>query len=202
MYFASRAKARDVVSSPLLLEVYTVRIFKTSDFRIGMRKLKSILAICIGFVIWQIIRIPFPDLEVHPIFVYIYGMLEIRETSEKTKTMGILRLKATAVGLLVGLPLLAVFAYFEGSMQPEWLEIGFHLLLILVGTLITLTLGKIVGCGALTGVAAMVFIIMMVSHADNEWYFYAVLRALQTIIGIAVAWLLNVKLFPYTSDQQ
>ncbi len=179
-----------------------MRIFKESDFRIGMRKIKSILAICIGFAIWQIIRIPFPDLEVHPIFVYLYGMLEIRETSEKTKMMGIRRLKATAVGLLVGLPVLAIFIYLREFIKPEWLQIGFQLLLILVGTLLTLTLGKIVGCDTLTGIAAMVFIIMMVSHVNHERYFHAVLRASQTIIGISVAWLLNVKLFPYSGENQ
>ena len=177
-------------------------ILKDSNFYIGMRKIKSILAIIIGFAIWQIVRIPFPDLEVHPIFVYLYGMLEIRETSEKTKIMGIRRLKATAVGLLVGLPMLALYIYLQEFIQPQWMQIGLHLLLILVGTLITLTLGKIVGCGTLTGVAAVVFIIMMVSHADHERYFYAVLRALQTVIGVAVAWLLNVKLFPYSGDNQ
>lgn len=179
-----------------------MRLFKNSDFHIGMRKVKSLLAICIGFVVWQMIRIPFPDLEVHPIFVYLYGMLEIRESSEKTKMMGTRRLKATLVGLLVGLPMLALFIYLQKFIQPQWLEIGVQLLLILVGTLLTLTLGNIVGCGSLTGVAAVVFIIMMVSHVDNERYFYAVLRASQTIIGISVAWLLNVKLLPYSGDDQ
>lgn len=179
-----------------------VSIFKGNHYRIGMRKIKSILAICIGFAIWQLIRIPFPDLEVHPIFVYLYGMLEIRETSEKTKTMGVLRIKATAVGLLVGLPMLALLIFLQPFIEPGWLLTGFQLLLILIGVLLALTLGKIVGCGALTGIAAMVFIIMMVSHADNEWYLYAVLRALQTAIGVFVAWLLNVKLFPYSGDQQ
>ena len=38
--------------------------------------------------------------EVHPIFIYIYGMMEIRETSEKTKENGKMRILATltAVG--------------------------------------------------------------------------------------------------------
>ena len=177
-------------------------IFKGDHYRIGMRKVKSILAICIGFVIWQLIRIPYPDLEVHPIFVYLYGMLEIRETSEKTKMMGVRRIKSTAVGLLVGLPMLALLILLQPFIETGWLLTGFQLLLILVGVLLSLTIGKLVGCDTLTGIAAMVFIIMMVSHGDNEWYLYAVLRALQTVIGVFVAWLLNVKLFPYSGDQQ
>ena len=56
---------------------------------VGLRKLKGILAIFIGFWIWQGIRLFFPDLEIHPMFVYIYGFLEIRETSDRTKDFGI-----------------------------------------------------------------------------------------------------------------
>jgi len=53
---------------------------------IGTRKVKSILAIFVGFCLWQTLRLFLPELEVHPIFIYIYGMIEIRETSEKPKT--------------------------------------------------------------------------------------------------------------------
>ena len=38
-----------------------------------------------GFCLWQLIRLFVPGLEVHPIFIYIYGMMEIRETSEKKR---------------------------------------------------------------------------------------------------------------------
>ena len=55
---------------------------------IGMRKVKSALALLASFLFWQVVRLIFPSLEVHPIFIYIYGMIEIRETSEKTKDYG------------------------------------------------------------------------------------------------------------------
>ena len=68
---------------------------------VGMRKVKR--------VFWLFLRLlplaadsPFvPGLEVHPIFIYIYGMMEIRETSEKTKENGKMRILATltAVGV-------------------------------------------------------------------------------------------------------
>ena len=41
----------------------------------------------------------------------------------------------------------------------------------------------------------MVFIILMIS--DGNRYVYATLRALQTILGVFVAWVINVRLFPY-----
>ena len=34
---------------------------------VGLRKVKSLIAIFAGFWIWQLVRLAFPDLEVHPI---------------------------------------------------------------------------------------------------------------------------------------
>lgn len=42
-----------------------------------------------------------------------------------------------------------------------------------------------------------VFIILMISHADDECYIYSALRTIQTFVGVFTAWLINVKLFPY-----
>ena len=164
---------------------------------IGMRKLKSLLAILIGFFIWQGIRLLFPDLEVHPIFIYIYGLLEVRDSSEKTRTLGVQRIKATVVAMLVGLPMLFLRILIHSNIEPDALVIALDLAIILIGTLLTLQIGERFACGALTGLAAVIYIILLISHADDGRYLYAVLRAFQTVIGVAVAWLVNVFLFPY-----
>ena len=58
---------------------------------VGMRKVKSILALLAAFLIWQPFRLLYPDLEVHPIFIYIYALLEIRDNSAKTVSLAITR---------------------------------------------------------------------------------------------------------------
>ncbi len=164
---------------------------------IGMRKVKSLLAILIGFIIWQMIRLIFPDLEIHPIFIYMYALLEIRGTSEKTKTLGIQRIKATFVAIAVGMPMLVLRIWLHSQLVNSWAVTALDMVMILVGVLITLQLGQKIGCGDLTGLASVVFIILLVSHADDNRYLYAVLRAFQTVIGVFTAWLLNVILLPY-----
>ena len=67
---------------------------KQSVTHIGMRKWKSVLAIFISFLLWQLIRLVFPELEVHPIYMYIYSFLEIRDSSEKTVEFSGKRIKA------------------------------------------------------------------------------------------------------------
>lgn len=164
---------------------------------IGLRKVKSLLAIFVGFWIWQLVRVFFPGLEVHPIFIYIYGVIEIRGTSEKTVELGSLRIRATFVAIAIALPLIALQIFLQGLIEPQWGRIGVELTLLLLGTLVALTVAEKAGCKTLCGLAAVYLIVLMVSHADGERYLYSVLRACQTILGVFVAWLINVKLFPY-----
>ncbi len=169
---------------------------------IGMRKLKSLLAIVVGFLIWQMLRLFFPDLEAHPLFIYIYGFLEVRDTSEKTKTFGMQRIKATAVALTIGLPILPLRIWIHSGLDYGSVIALLDLVLILVGALAVLQLAERIRCGAMTGLAVAIYIILFLYHADDTRWLYSVLRALQTVIGVLVAWLVNVVLFPYPGKKE
>ena len=164
---------------------------------IGLRTAKSLLAIFVGFWIWQLVRCIYPDLEVHPIYIYIYGLIEIRDSSEKTLDFGTRRLKATAVAMCVGLPMLALVEWLQSLTTVAWVLTAIELGCLLLGVLLALLLAQKIGCKTFCGLAAAILIVLMVSHADDGRYLYAVLRAFQTVVGVFVAWLINVKLFPY-----
>jgi len=164
---------------------------------IGKRKIKSLLAVLMGFCLWQIVRLFFPGLEVHPLYIYLYGIIEIRDSSAKTMEMGQRRIKATFVGLGLGLPVLALAEYLRGLMPTDLLRSLIELALILLGVLAALMIAELLGCESFCGIAAIIFVIMMVSHSHGEQYIYSVLRAVQTTMGVFVAWLINVKWFPY-----
>jgi len=168
---------------------------------IGMRKVKSVFAVFVGFWVWQLIRLFVPELEVHPIYIYIYGLIEMRETSEKTVNFGKLRIKSTAVALLVGLPILLLSDYLQTLTQLPWLQTGIELAFVLLGALIVLCVAELAGCKNFCGLAAAILIILLISHSINEPLVYAVLRSAQTVIGVSVAWLINVKLFPYSGKK-
>ena len=160
-----------------------------------MRKVKSVLALLAAFLIWQPFRLIYPDLEVHPIFIYIYALLEIRDNSAKTVNFGKVRIKATILALALGLPALALrdelLALAGGAVWEPFVEIA----VLLLGVLLTLIASEKLGYQEFCGFAAVVFIILMIS--DGNRYVYATLRALQTILGVFVAWIINVRLFPY-----
>lgn len=173
-----------------------------SHIHIGMRKWKSLLAIFISFWAWQLIRLVFPDLEVHPIYMYIYGLIEIRDTSEKTVDFGSRRLKATLSAFLVGLPLLALVDVAKGFVSAEWAFVAIDLLFVMIGVLIVFAVAQKMGCKTFCGIAAIIYIILLVSHSDDGRYIYCLLRAFQTVLAVGIAWLLNVKLFPYHGKER
>lgn len=163
---------------------------------IGMRKIKSILAIFVGFCLWQILRLFIPELEVHPIFIYIYGMIEIRETSAKTMDYGKMRIMATFTAIVIGLPVMFLYDWGKPLLAQSlhiWLEIG----ILILGALLVLIVAELVKCRVYCGLAAAIYMILMISHFESSMYLYSVMRAFQTIIGVSIAWFINVKLLPY-----
>jgi len=164
---------------------------------VGLRKLKSLLAIFVGFWVWQLIRLILPGLEVHPLYIYIYGMIEMRDSSRKTADMGKDRIKATFAAIGVGLPFLFLERWLTGLVTISWVVVAIELALLLVGVLLSLILAEKVKCHAYCGLCAAIFIIFMLTQKAGEPIYYSILRASQTIIGVFIAWLINVKLFPY-----
>ena len=164
---------------------------------VGLRKLKSLLAIFVGFWIWQLIRLIFPSLEVHPLYIYIYGLVEIRDSSRKTTDMGKDRIKATFVAIGVSLPILFLDRWMISLVNLAWIATGIELVLLLLGVLLTLILAEKAQCHAYCGLCAATFIIFILTQKNGEPIYYSILRSSQTLIGVFIAWLINVKLFPY-----
>lgn len=164
---------------------------------IGMRKWKSVLAVFVGFWVWQLIRLLVPGLEVHPIYMYIYGVIEMRETSEKTVSFGLLRIKSTFAAIGVGLPMIFLSSLLLPLSEAAWVRLIIEMAAILIGTLLVLIVAEWIGCKSFCGLAAAIFIILVVLHTDGEPLTYSLLRAAQTVLGVFIAWVINVKLLPY-----
>ena len=164
---------------------------------IGMRKVKSILAIFVGFCLWQLLRLFLPELEVHPIFIYIYGMIEIRETSEKTVDYGKMRILATVTAIIVSLPFMLLSDIVQPLLPQSWMRTLLQISVLLTSTLLVLCAAEWVHCRVYCGLAAAICIILLISHFESSVYLYSVMRAFQTVIGVFVAWFINVKLLPY-----
>lgn len=169
---------------------------------IGMRKVKSLLSVSVAFVIWQIIRLFIPVLEAHPVFAYIYAIVEMRESAEKTKNFGKLRIIATLTGLLVGLIFVAISLFVTKKITGEFLKTVVEFILVLAATLCSLCLAEAVRCKNFCGIAAIITVICMISHNEENVYLYAVMRVVQTLIGILSAMLINTFITKKRENEQ
>lgn len=169
-----------------------------NPLHIGMRKIKSILVLIVVFAVWQVIRSVIPKLEVHPIYAYIYAVIEMRETTEKTKIFGIRRIIVTIIGLGIGL----LFIFFSNHIVAEFFnpQVKFYVdfILILIATLLSLCIAETLHCENFCGLAAVITIIFMVAHTDDKQYIYAIMRILQTVMGVCIAFIIN----KYVSNPQ
>lgn len=169
----------------------------------GMRKIKSLLAVALSFAVWQVVRIWFPQFDVHPLFGYLYAVIEMRESLEKTKLFGKRRIKATLLGLAVGmsaLPLTIAYGTYAGEGLRFLLV---DMTVILLGILITLWLAELLRCENFCGIAAIIFIICLVRDKDSNVniYLYAVLRVFQTLLGVFSAWTVNALICPHSETK-
>lgn len=138
-----------------------------------------------------------PGLEVHPIFIYIYGMMEIRETSEKTKENGKMRILATLTAVGVGLPIMFLTDWLWGQLPAQAYRHWVEAFILLAGSLLVLCAAELLGCHAFCGLATAIYIVLIVSHFESSMYLYSFMRAIQTILAVLIAWFINVKLLPY-----
>ena len=159
---------------------------------IGMRKIKSILAVFLSFLGWQALRIFMPALETHPIFAYVYSIIEMRESAQKTKDFGKLRIIATVIGLIVGLAFVFCTVYATSYITSDMLKAFVELLLILLASLCSLVLAEISGCKDFCGAAAIITVVCMVSRTQDDIYLYAIMRVVQTMIGVLSAVMINL----------
>lgn len=163
---------------------------------IGMRKVKSVLVLFVGFWLWQGVRLVFPSLDVHPLFIYMYGLLEIRDSSEATADRGRPQIKTTFIALGVGLALVVASELIKGRLPLGWPQTAAELCMLMAGVVVMFLVAEYTDCKEYSGMAASIVLIMLIP-GDGQKLLYALQRGVQTVTGIFLAWLINVKLLPY-----
>lgn len=168
----------------------------------GKRKIKSVLAILACFLIWQLIRFlsgrffNFGELNVHPYYAYMYAVLEMRRTLELAKRNGKIRIKNLFISSVIAFVFIALTSSFRPYITSELLWTVLEITVVMLGVLCCLFLAELFGCGNLCGPAATTFIVLIINHMDDSnVYFYAFMRLVQTVIGVAVAFYINKFIF-------
>lgn len=143
---------------------------------LGMRTIKTALVVFISFVVSSLIN---DELS----FALIYGSVIAIETSvvSSVKT-GYNRILGTAVGGVIGL--IMTYVPFYGGLT------------LALGVVVTILVGNLLDIKKATGIAITLVIIIIIGSKGEAPAVYALQRTLDTLIGILIATVVNLLIYP------
>lgn len=169
---------------------------------VGMRNIKSALSVLIMFLVWQAVRLYFTELDMHPLYGYLTVLLAMRDTVDNSLNYGKMRIKTTFIGLAIGLAFIAINIRLQEIASSEYMGNIYELILIVVGTSVSLHAAYLLKSKNLCAIAGAVFLVSIVRRDSDSRYLYAVLRVFQTIIGLGVSLVINKYVFPYKKQKE
>lgn len=157
--------------------------------KIGLRNIKTALAVCICMLIFQLIN------RENPFFACIAAVFCMKDTVASSVSMGKNRIIGTIIGGILGIIVIYIsdLVPFLYKITPIVTGLGI-VIVIYICTLIKRNGSVIISC--------IVFIGIMINYSSQvDSYLYAINRSFDTFIGIIVAILIN-KYFNPPEEKQ
>lgn len=143
---------------------------------IGMRTIKTALVVIISYIVSSLIN---EELS----FALIYAAVICVETSVVSSVkIGYNRVLGTVIGGVIGLIMNYVPLYGGITMA--------------IGIIITIMFTNLLNIKKATGIAITLVVIIIIGSTDTSPAIYAMQRTLDTIIGIVIATLVNMVIYP------
>ncbi|MBO1265761.1 aromatic acid exporter family protein [Proteiniclasticum sp. SCR006] len=143
---------------------------------IGMRTIKTALVVIISYIVSSLIN---EELS----FALIYAAVICVETSVVSSVkIGYNRVLGTVIGGVIGLIMNYVPLYGGITMA--------------IGIIITIMFTNLLNIKKATGIAITLVVIIIIGSSDTSPAIYAMQRTLDTIIGIVIATLVNMMIYP------
>jgi uncharacterized membrane protein YgaE (UPF0421/DUF939 family) len=150
---------------------------KIIPFNIGLRTIKTALAVSISLFLSQLLNLEYPY------FVAMTAIISMDRTARLSIDMGRNRVIGTLIGALIGI----LFATIDQG-NPWLAGIGI-LIIILISNKLNLP-------GSIT-VGSFVFVAIMVHiSSDISPFFYGLHRTLDSLFGALIAFVVNISVMP------
>ena len=153
----------------------------TSNKKIGMRNIKTTVAVAICLLLLY----PFENITPTP--ACFAAIICMQDSVEKTISQGLSRF----IGTLIGGVIAMIIVYIDMQINIRFILT----ILVIIGITTSIYCCNLVGHGPATVAACFALCIVLLSYEDNARYSYAILRILETLLGIVVAVFIN-KVLP------
>lgn len=140
---------------------------------IGMRTLKTLVALGITFLIAWLVNYD------TPFYAGIAAILTIQPTPKKSIEYGKQRMVGTLVAGVISVLMVLVYGY----MPHKLLEY----LCLIIAVLIGFILCNLIKCKSSCAICGIVILAVMINHLTQDKYYYVISRVIETLVGIIVA---------------
>lgn len=143
---------------------------------IGMRTIKTAIAVFICIIISNLINTQYP------FFASIAAIITMQNSVVESFNTGKIRILGTSLGALIGLILVLILPY-----NP---------LLCAIGIIIVIYLCNLLGWKDSIVIACIVLVSIMTGLHGKNPYIYSIFRLLEAFVGICIALLVNYIIYP------
>lgn len=144
--------------------------------KIGMRTIKTALAVSLAIFISQLLNLK------SPLFVGIAAIISMKSSVSESLTAGKSRMLGTIFGAMVAI----VFSYITPT---NVLSIG-------IGIIIIIYVCNLLGWTNAIQLSSMVFLVIVLNYDEGSRLNYAIYRAADTLIGLIIGTLINYLVVP------
>jgi len=160
---------------------------KTMKFPgLGMRTIKTAVSVMLCIAFFEVVNLNgffvLSSKNVNgwaPFYACTAAIICLQGTALKSLKLGIVRLIGTGIGGIVGILLL---------FADQYIKVGhYNILLVGVGILVCIFVSNITKQQDASAIACVVFVAIFINHNQNDRYIYAIMRMIETTIGIIIA---------------
>ncbi|MBL4936645.1 FUSC family protein [Clostridium sp. YIM B02515] len=144
--------------------------------KIGMRNIKTAIAVVISMIISKLLNMEYP------FYTVIASIISMQSSVEASFKAGRNRMLGTLIGALIG--------FILSSIMPG------NIILIGIGIVAVIYICNIFNWEQSTSIACVVFCAIMINLKGGSPFFYSVNRLVDTFIGITVAVGVNYFIAP------
>lgn len=144
--------------------------------KIGMRNVKTAIAVCVSILISRALRMEYP------FYAAIASVIAMQSSVEGSFKAGKNRMLGTFMGALVG--------FVCASIKPG------NIFLIGIGIICVIYLCNLFNWEKSSSIGCIVFCVIMINLKGNSPLFYSINRLLDTFLGIAVSVAVNYFIIP------
>ncbi|MGI6665571.1 MAG: FUSC family protein [Christensenellaceae bacterium] len=164
---------------------------KKKPFRVGMRMIKSAIALAICVIIRLLLKR-------EGTLILTTAIICMYPTVETAVESGVGRVLATCIGALIGF--LVLLLYLILPIGPTVLQI----VVMPLGVILAMQCCVLIDRASSSVIAAIVVIAIAVGYSDSigAAAVYSLTRLLDTVIGIVVSMVVNMTIKPYHGEEE